>query len=137
MFFLNLFIIQTQVCIFLDALFTGTSFKALARQENIYSGTVNTAMLWCLYYCIWVSVLSGCPYQVSSLEKGHRDMIYLIYSIKQQGGRRVGRMTVAKSQGCETCWVGGRKFIKGLQTGKERKMYQNQMCHAIWLQMFW
>ena len=44
-FFLNLFIIQTQVCIFLDALFTGTSFEALARQENIYSGTVNTDML--------------------------------------------------------------------------------------------
>ncbi|XP_073231335.1 uncharacterized protein [Porites lutea] len=30
---------------FLDALFTGTSFEALARQENIYSGTVNTDML--------------------------------------------------------------------------------------------
>ena len=44
-FFLNLFIIQTQVCIFLDALFTGTSFEALARQENIYSGKVNTDML--------------------------------------------------------------------------------------------
>ena len=44
-FFINLFIIQTQVCIFLDALFTGTSFEALARQENIYSGKVNTDML--------------------------------------------------------------------------------------------
>ena len=30
---------------FLDALFTGTSFEALARQENICSGTVNTDML--------------------------------------------------------------------------------------------
>ena len=30
---------------FLDALFTGTSFEALARQENIYSGTVNTDMI--------------------------------------------------------------------------------------------
>ena len=29
---------------FLDALFTGTSFGALARQENIYSGKVNTDM---------------------------------------------------------------------------------------------
>ena len=56
-------------------------------------------------------------------------MIYLIYSIKEQGGRSVGTMTVAKSQGHETCWAGGRKFIKGLQTGKERKMYQSQMCY--------
>ena len=64
-------------------------------------------------------------------------MIYLIYSIKEQGGRRVGTMTIAKSQGREICRVGGRKFIKGLQTGEERKMYQNQMCPAIWLQMFW
>ena len=54
--FLNLFILQTQVCIFLDALFTGTSFEALARQENICSGTVNTDML------IMMSILSGCPY---------------------------------------------------------------------------
>ena len=61
-------------------------------------------------------VLSGCPYQVSSLEKSHRHVIYLIYSIKEQGRRRVGTMTVAKSQGHETCRVGGRKFIKGLQT---------------------
>ena len=47
---------------FLDALFTGTSFEALARQENIYSGKVNTDMLWCLYYLgvriIRVSILS-------------------------------------------------------------------------------
>ena len=56
MFFLNLFIIQTQVCIFLDALFTGTSFEALARQENIYSGKVNTDMF------NMMSILSGCPY---------------------------------------------------------------------------
>ena len=54
-------------------------------------------------YIIWVSVLSGCPYKVSSLEKSHRYVIYLIYSIKEQGGRRVGTMTVAKSQGRETC----------------------------------
>ena len=44
-FFFNLFIIETQVCIFLDALFTGTSFEALARRENIYSGKVNADML--------------------------------------------------------------------------------------------
>ena len=35
-------IIQTQLCIFLDALFTRTCF---GREENIYSGTVNTDML--------------------------------------------------------------------------------------------
>ena len=64
-------------------------------------------------------------------------MIYLIYSIKEQGGRRVGTMTITKSQGREICRVGGRKINKGLQTGEERKMYQNQMCPAIWLQMFW
>ena len=84
-----------------------------------------------------MSILSGCPYQVNSLEKSDRHVIYFIYSIKEQGGRRVGTMTVAKSQGLETCWARGRKFIKGLQTGEERKMYQSQMCHAIWLQMFW
>ena len=52
---------------------------------------------------MWVSVLSRCPFSVSSLEKSHRHVIYLIYSIKEQGGRRVGTMTVAKSQGRETC----------------------------------
>ena len=44
-------------------------------------------------------------------------------------------MTVTKSQGRETCCVGGRKVIKGLQTWEERKTYKNEMCHAIWLQM--
>ena len=86
------FIIQTQVCIFLDALFTGTSFEALARQENIYSGTVNTDMLWCLYYCIWVSVLSGCPYQVSSLEKGQRHMIYSVGCLWHSHGKNPVRL---------------------------------------------
>ena len=62
-------------------------------------------------------------------------MIYLTCSIKEQGGRRVGPMTVTKSQGRETCCVGGRKVIKGLQTWEERKTYKNEMCHAIWLQM--
>ena len=46
---------------FLDALFTGTSFEALARQENIY--TVERLTQTCYdVYIIWVSVLSGCPY---------------------------------------------------------------------------
>ena len=64
---------------------------ALARQENIYSGTVR------------MSVLSGCPYQVSSREKSQRHVIHLIFSINELEGRRVGTMTVAKSQGRETC----------------------------------
>lgn len=41
------------MCIFLDALFTGTSFEALARQENIYSGEHKHDMM---------SILYGCPY---------------------------------------------------------------------------
>ena len=49
-FFLIYFLFKPR-CAFLDALFTGTIFEALARQENIYSGTVNTDML-----------LYGCPY---------------------------------------------------------------------------
>ena len=113
-FFKNLFIIQTQVCIFLDAFFTGTSFEALARQENIYSGMVNTDMLWCLYYL-------GVHVKLALWKKSDRHVIYLIYSIKAQGGRRAGTMTVAKSQGRETCWVGGRKFLKGPQTRKKER----------------
>ena len=93
---------------------TETSFEALARQENIYSGKVNTDMLWCLYYL-------GVHVKLALWKKSDRHVIYLIYSIKAQGGRRAGTMTVAKSQGRETCWAGGRKFIKGLQTGEERK----------------
>ena len=57
-----------------------------------------------------MSVLSGCPYypgihiKLAVWKKSHRHIsIYLIYSIKEQGGRRVGTMTVAKSQGRETC----------------------------------
>ena len=127
------FIIQTQVCIFLDALLY---WDQLWLDKKIY--TVERLIPTCYDVCIiLVSVLSGCPYWVSCLEKSHRHVTHLIYSIKEQGGRRVGTMTVAKSQGRETCWVGGRKFIKGLQTGQERKTYQNQMRHALWLQMFW
>ena len=92
--------IQTQACTFLDALFT--QGPALARQENIYSGTVNTdnhAMM---------CVLSECPYYLRihiklALWKKVTDVIYLLHGIKKQGGRRVGTMTVAKSQGRETC----------------------------------
>ena len=107
----------------------GPALKLWLKDKKIY--TVERLIQTCHDVCIiWVFVLSGCPYLVSSLEKSHRHVIYLIYSIKEQGGRRVGTMTVAKSQGCETCRVGGRKFIIGLQTGRKKDVSKsNVSCY--------
>ena len=93
--------------------------SALARQENIYTGTVNTDMLWCLYYLgvriIRVSILS----KLSGRKSQTSDLFDILH--KGTRGRRVGTMTVAKSQGHETCWVGGRKFIKDYRQGKKER----------------
>ena len=53
-----------------------------------------------------MSVLSGCPYYPDvhiKLALWKKSQIFFIYSIKEQGGRSVGTMTVAKSRGRETC----------------------------------
>ena len=59
-FFLNLFIIQTQVCIFWMLSLLGPALK-LWLDKKIFS--VERLIQTCYdVYIIWVSVLSGCPY---------------------------------------------------------------------------
>ena len=76
-FFFNLFIIQTQVCIFW--MLYWDQLWSLARQENIYSGKVNTDMLWCLYY-LGVHI----KFKKSGKKWQTRDLFY----IQHKGTRR-------------------------------------------------